>query len=133
MPANIGEIPHLFERLRNFCADCAVPADVEFKIQLALDELINNIIDHGYHGRQPGEISILIARTGDNVDIELQDDAALFDPFSVASPDLDASVEDRPLGGIGVHLVRTLMDSFKYSVRNERNHVHLRLALEGVS
>jgi anti-sigma regulatory factor (Ser/Thr protein kinase) len=131
--ADFHEIPQLIDRLERFAEAGALPGQAMFKIQLALDELINNVIDHGYPDRPPGEISIHVAHSDDNVDIILTDDAALFDPFSVDTPDLDAGIEERPIGGLGVHLVRTLMSNARYSVVDGRNRVHLTLALRDMT
>lgn len=128
--ADIHEIPGLFARIQRFGADCGIAEAALFKIELALDELINNVIDHGYPGRAPGEIAVRLRCEGDRIDIELSDDADLYDPFGIATPDLDADIEDRPLGGLGVHLVRSLMSEARYRVVDGRNSIQLSLALK---
>jgi serine/threonine-protein kinase RsbW len=125
--ADPHEISRFSSTLKSFAADCRLPDDALFKIQLAIDELMNNILEHGYPAGSPGEIEIWVTRYGDRVEVEMLDDAVLFDPFSIKAPDLQAGIEDRPLGGLGVHLVKSLMSMYSYSVEGGRNRVHLSL------
>ncbi|WP_129781731.1 ATP-binding protein [Peristeroidobacter soli] len=97
-----------------------------FQVNLVLDELITNVIMHGLGVGQPGCIVVRMERAGDVLDIVLIDDARPFDPFSIAPPDLTADIERRPVGGLGVHLVRTLMDAWHYARMDGRNFVSLR-------
>lgn len=117
------------ERLDAFWAASGVPDDAAFRLRLAVDELVSNVIDHGYATNARGAVQVTAERQPDRVTLDLVDDAALFDPFSAARPDLDAGVEARPLGGLGVHLVRELMDEARYAVEGGRNHVHLELEI----
>lgn len=82
-------------------------------VELAVDELATNIIGHGYNG-QPGEIEVEVKSNEDTIEIYLRDQAPLFDPTQRPEPDLTASLEERPIGGLGVHLARQLLDTFAY-------------------
>ena len=88
-----------------FGADKDVIADVI----LATDEAATNVIVHGYQDR-PGIIEIELSRSGDAMVIYLRDESALFDPTSVPPPDVTQPLDERPLGGMGIHLMRQLMD-----------------------
>lgn len=85
--------------------------DLAFSANLCLEELITNIITHGLKGQADHLIHIRLSLSVEWLEIVLKDDAPPFDPFGQAAvPDLDRDVEDRPIGGLGVHLVKTLMD-----------------------
>jgi len=85
--------------------------EIAFSANLCLEELITNTIQHGLSNAPDHAIRICISRSANCLEIEVRDDAPAFDPFnSVATPDIDASVDERAVGGLGVHLVRTLMD-----------------------
>lgn len=117
------------DRLDAFWAAHGVPEDATFRLRLAVDELVNNVIDHGYPATARGAVHLAAEWRADRVTLDLVDDAALFDPFAAPPPDLESEVEDRPLGGLGVHLVRELMDEARYDADDGRNHVHLALEI----
>jgi serine/threonine-protein kinase RsbW len=85
--------------------------DIAFSANLCLEELITNTIQYGLGNAPDRAIRIFISRSPDCLEIVVRDDAPPFDPFnSVPTPDIDAGVDERDIGGLGVHLVRTLMD-----------------------
>ena len=72
-----------------------------------------------------------LIHSGDHLDLVLVDDGDPFDPFTAPVPDLAASIEERDIGGLGVHLVRTLATRFAYERADGRNVVTLGFALDG--
>jgi serine/threonine-protein kinase RsbW len=82
---------------------------------LAVDEAATNSIVHGYQG-QPGIIEIKVRRMGDSLVVCLRDQATSFDPAIVPSPDLTLPLEQRPFGGMGVYMMRQLMDKVTHRV-----------------
>jgi serine/threonine-protein kinase RsbW len=82
---------------------------------LAVDEAVSNIIAHGYQG-QGGTVEIEVSRDGDALVIRLRDEAAPFDPTSVPPPDLTLPLAQRAAGGLGIHLIRQLMDEMTHRV-----------------
>jgi anti-sigma regulatory factor (Ser/Thr protein kinase) len=82
---------------------------------LAVDEAVSNIIAHGYRG-QAGTVEIELSREGDALVIRLRDEAAPFDPTSVPPPDLTLSLEQRTPGGMGIHLIRQIVDEMTHRV-----------------
>ena len=103
------------------------PKEWIFNSNLALDELITNVVNYG--DDNPAEefgISLTLNQTDDTLTIVLEDDGEPFDPFSeAAAPDIDAALEDRPIGGLGIHFVKSLTDEVFYERRDERNRVTL--------
>lgn len=88
--------------------------DLAFAVNLCLEELITNTIQHGLHGAPDRPIHVRLSRSDEWLEIILKDDAPPFDPFVEApAPSLDASVEAREVGGLGVHMVKTMMDEVR--------------------
>ena len=112
----------------------AVPDSIRRSLNVALDELLQNTIAHGFAGRQgggPGALTIAVELETDRVTVTLSDDGRPFDPLGTAAPDTAGSLEERPVGGLGIHLVRQLMDEVRYQRRSDRNVVTLVKRLEG--
>ncbi len=86
-----------------------------YDLILAANEVATNIVVHGYRGR-PGAIEIELRRLGDTIEISLRDQAPLFDPTQVPTPDLTLPLHKRPFGGMGVHVTRELMDAIRYRI-----------------
>ena len=79
----------------------------------AVDESVTNVIVHAYRG-QPGSIEIALEEAEGCLVIRLRDQAAPFDPTGVPSPDVTSPLDERPLGGLGIHLTRHLVDEMIY-------------------
>ena len=107
--------------------------DLLFRVHLVLEELVLNIIDYGFDdGKDDHELVVVLMSEDDNLTIEITDDGIPFDPLHDAKvPDTDAPLEDRPIGGLGVHLVRTMMDEVSYRWEDGKNHLTLVANREG--
>lgn len=125
----LSEMDRLFEELESFADQTDLPPRARFNLNLAVDEFVSNAINHGYPDKRVGEIGIHLAHKGDRLEVILSDDGDAFDPFTAPPPDLAASIEDRPIGGLGIHLVRTIADEFGYRRAGDRNVVSLALKL----
>jgi serine/threonine-protein kinase RsbW len=95
----------------------AAGGDAEMTSDLvqAVDELVCNVVGHGYAGR-PGSIEVAFVATADEIGFRIRDDAPPFDPTAVPEPRLDLPLSERRLGGMGVHLARTLTDAFDHRI-----------------
>ena len=97
------------------------PPDLIFKVNLVLDELSVNIVNYG---GEASEIEVSLASDDDEVRVEISDDGRPFDPLTeAANPDIDAPLEDRPIGGRGIHLVREMMDELHYCRKDGKNRL----------
>ena len=123
---DLAELTRVAESVDDFCANQAIPAACAFKLNIALEELLTNTISYGYADTGRHEIAVDIAREGETLVAEISDDARQYDPLQAPPPDLDSAIEDRRIGGLGVHLVKTMMDNVTYAYRDGRNHVTLR-------
>ena len=83
---------------------------------MAMNEATTNVIEHGYHGR-PGILEVEVEYDGDTLVVRVRDQAPVFDPALAPAPDLTLPLEQRPFGGMGVHLMRQLTDELSYRTR----------------
>lgn len=90
------------------------PPDIVFTIRLILEELILNAVDYGTED-QSTEVQLDLLSEADAIRIELKDNGKAYNPLEEApTPDFGSDVEDRPIGGLGVHLVKQLSDELEY-------------------
>jgi anti-sigma regulatory factor (Ser/Thr protein kinase) len=126
-----AEVPNLVAVLRFVEATAAalqVNRDVIDDMLQAVDELVTNIIVHGYH-EQAGNVEIGVSLEGDALVVRLCDQAPLFNPTLVPPPDLTLPLEKRRFGGLGIYLARQFVDSMTYRVTSEGgNELTLRKA-----
>ncbi|MFZ9746309.1 MAG: ATP-binding protein, partial [Opitutaceae bacterium] len=121
LTSSLAEIPRVADAVDAFCAPLDPgPRDL-YALQLALEEAVTNVITHGYRD-QPGHAFTLELRCEDRrVTAVLTDDAPAYDPLARAEVDIHVPLAERGIGGLGVHLVKKLMDSAAYERRDGRN------------
>ena len=100
-------------------------------INLALEEIVTNVIEHGYEDSNQHFIIIRFSLQEGEVIAEVEDDAQPFNPLKVPVPDLNTSLEDRPIGGLGIHLVRNVMDTMDYRNHEGKNCLKLTKKIAG--
>ncbi len=122
-----SELDRIFAAVEDLGEKESWPPDLVFRVNLALEELGLNIMNHGHDDDQGShEIEIDLTSEADTLTIEIRDDGKPFDPLQDApEPDLDSPVGVRTPGGLGVHLVRTMMDELSYRREQGKNHVTL--------
>jgi anti-sigma regulatory factor (Ser/Thr protein kinase) len=126
---DLDEVARADTWLQEFCASHGVIEDALYDLRLCLDEVLANVIRHGYGIGETGTILVTIECPGDRVRLEVRDAAAPFNPLDAADPDLDVAPEDRPLGGLGVFLVRQLMDTVSYDYEHGENRLSMERSL----
>lgn len=120
-----GEVAGVNAAFAEFADAHALPASVRRSMNVALDELLTNTSVHGFAGREGGEVTVEVELRPDRLSVTLTDDGRPFDPFGMAVPDTALPVEERRIGGLGIHLVRRMMDEVSYHRRGDRNVVVL--------
>ena len=103
--------------------------DVLFQLRLVLEEIMINVISHGSGDGRVARVRVNLRQDGDVLRLELSDDGTAFDPLSLPPPDISLDIEDTPIGGLGVHLIRTLMDSVSYRRDGDWNRLLVTKAL----
>lgn len=107
-----------------FAATNRLPADAAWPLHLALDEILSNIVRHAYgEGGQGREIEVGFRLKDGVLELTFLDDGLAFDPLAAPVPDTTGPAEDRPVGGLGVFLVRKLMDHVEYERHAGRNRL----------
>lgn len=94
-------------------------------VQLAIEELITNCIKYGYDDSGEHTIVIVLSVADEHLSITLIDDGHPFDPLAVPPPNLSLDIQDRPIGGLGIFLLRELADEMTYERRDGRNRLTL--------
>lgn len=129
LPATQDSLVELAEAVEVLAESEAWPAEVKFHVDLVLEEIAQNIVSYGYPDGRPGQFEVSIRQQGDHLLITIEDDGDAFDPFSLAEPNLELSLDERSIGGLGVHFARTLMNSHRYERVDGRNRVELTKSL----
>ena len=118
--SDIMEIPAVSGELEKAMHTHGFSTEDILDTQLAVEEAITNVIIHGY-GRPDGAIGVSCRISRNLVEIQITDTAPPFDPLSLPDPDLDGAVEERRIGGLGVYLIRQVMDEIAYRYEEGKN------------
>lgn len=122
---DLREIAVAADKIDEFCSVHGIPTATAYAVNLSVDELLTNTISYGYEDSGEHRIDLTIRLDGDVLALEISDDGVEFEPDSAEAPDTDASIEDRPIGGLGIFLTRQMTDSFDYRRDEGRNIVTL--------
>lgn len=133
MQNNLSELDTLAIAVEVFTEQAALDMKIQFNLNLALDELVTNIINYAYDDEDLHQIEITLSYDDSLLSIKLTDDGKPFDPTSIDSPELTTDIEQREVGGLGIHFVRKLMDKMEYRRTNEQNQLRLEKDLSGES
>ncbi|MFX4261329.1 ATP-binding SpoIIE family protein phosphatase [Pelotomaculum propionicicum] len=117
----LEEIEDLARAVENFAAANNLPEQAVFQVNLCLDELLTNTISYGFPGGGEHEIAVGITLQGGTLVITTRDDGLAFNPLEQAEADISQSIEERPVGGLGIHLVRNMMDEIEYRRESGQN------------
>ena len=126
-----AELPAANAALRSFCQQHGISEDAVFDLTLALEEILTNIIRHGYDDEGVHEIDMVIRKQGDWLILRVADDGRPFDPSKVAPPDLHLPPEKRAVGGLGIHLVKSVADALEYRREDGKNVVTVKKKTAG--
>lgn len=125
-----NQLPEVFDaldRCEHLLREADAPLSLLSDMRLVLEELMVNTVEYGYPEGRPGQIRILLHPSPDAVTIELIDDGIAFDPLQSVLPDLPGDLADREdIGGLGIHLARTMTSEMRYTRDAHRNHLLLR-------
>lgn len=112
--------------MREFLEKHDVAAETAFALDLTFEELITNTIKYAHSDLLPHEIEIRVSVVPDAVELEVCDDGDPFDPTAQEAPDTSLPVEERPIGGLGIHLIKNLTDAFEYRREEGKNRILVR-------
>ena len=119
----LEDIGSLFRMVEAFGEANNLPEPKVYVVNLMLDELVTNMVMHGSSNADALNADIRLQLDSDGLTLTLEDDGQPFDPTGVETPDVDAALEDRQVGKLGLHFVNTLADRLSYRLDNGRNRL----------
>ncbi|MGA3328088.1 MAG: ATP-binding protein [Terriglobia bacterium] len=126
---DISEVERVMSIVAGLCARNSIPPETEYDLNLAMDEMIANVAKHAYPEGGEHLFTVQITLSPEEFMATIEDDGMEFDPTRHPTPDLDAPLEERKQGGLGIHLVRQIMSSVNYQRLAGKNVVTLRKKL----
>jgi anti-anti-sigma factor len=132
--ADLAELARVMQMIDDFCAGMAVSAADASALQLALEEIVTNVITHGYLSDPSHSFTVgLEAISADRIRAVVTDDAPAYNPLAQPEVNTTLPLEARPVGGLGVHLVKKVMDVCLYEHRDGRNFFFIERKLRRAS
>ena len=128
---DLSELKRMSEAVSAWCKGNGVSAAVEFHVNLALDEIVSNSIRYGWKDGGEHQLDVRIFLLEDELRLEVEDDATPFNPLEAPPPDISSPLEERPIGGLGVHLVRQIMDELAYRRLDGKNLLVMKMKIGG--
>ena len=123
--SSFEELSELVVAVEEWGASDGWPGDLTFRVSLVIDELAQNVVDYSSDDG-PGDVEVEVTSDPEAVVIEIIDEGRPFDPLTESpEPDLTSAVEDRPVGGLGVHFTKTLMDDIEYCRESGKNRLKI--------
>ena len=125
----LEELAQVSALVDELAARRGLPPDAVADMNVALDEVLANVVSHAYDDARAHQIRVALAVYPDALEAEVEDDGRPFDPLAVAPPDRTASLAEREIGGLGIHFVRSLLSDVAYQRVGNRNRLVLTKAL----
>jgi serine/threonine-protein kinase RsbW len=113
-PADFAQLDNMRTFVKEAACDCGMDEREAYAVQMATDEACSNIIEYAYSGITGGSIEIDCRPANGALEIVIQDDGKPFDPATIPEPDVHAALKDRHIGGLGLYLMRKLMDEVRF-------------------
>lgn len=123
------ELVRLREAISAFARQQALPPAVVQVVELVLEEMITNVIKHAFEDSGPHTIDVEVAVAGGKVIVRIEDDGRPFDPLALPPPDTAIPIEERPIGGLGIHLVRNVAQTMTYQRAGGKNRLEIHIGL----
>ena len=117
----IAEVARLVDAVENFGSHAGLSSDLTYRLTLSLDEIVSNVIRHGYSDTNDHVVEVRLSVHDGVVTSVIEDDGHPYDPRESPAPDLSMPVEQRGPGGLGIFLVKQMMDSIDYERKDGRN------------
>lgn len=122
LPTKLDQLERIYEAVDELGESEEWPPGMVYQVKLVLEELGVNIVTHGHDNDPDHEFEIVLDTDTDALTIELSDEGRAFNPLiDSPEPDTDSGLDDRPVGGLGIYLVRTMMDELSYRREDKRN------------
>ena len=118
---DLSEIAKVDEKLDEFAEQFGVPPAIAATFHIIFDDLLNNVISYGFNDEQRHFIDVRLELTANSLIASIADDGVPFNPLAEATPDTQLPIEDRQIGGLGIHLVINMVDDISYQRTADKN------------
>ena len=118
---DVEEVPRMSEFIEAFCEDSGLDMSATMRLNLAIEEAVVNVIAYAYPPGRRGDVTVEAASGSDFITFVIRDNGVPFDPTAKGEVDTTLPVEERPIGGLGIHLVRQIVDDISYKRLGDQN------------
>lgn len=125
----MSDVDEACNAFRSFAEEHRMPARTQSDLLIAVDELVSNVVKYAWDDEAEHEIELEVELTRREVVLAVSDDGKPYDAFAREDPDLTLPLEDRPIGGLGIHIVRRLTNEQRYQRLAGRNRLTIRRTL----
>jgi anti-sigma regulatory factor (Ser/Thr protein kinase) len=130
---DIQEVPQLAAFIDEVAEECNIDMALTMSLNLAMEEAVVNVMNYAYPAGTVGDVDIDAVFDNGTLTFVLSDSGTPFDPTQANDPDLTLQAEDRPIGGLGIFLVRQIMDQVEYHYRDGKNILTLSKNISSVN
>ncbi len=121
LPNDVAEVPVLAEFVEGVCEEAGMDMSTTMQLNLAIEEAVVNVMDYAYPAGEKGEVVVDAVVNDGLLQIVIRDHGTPFDPTAKGDVDTTLSAEERNIGGLGIHLIRTIMDTVSYERVGDSN------------
>jgi serine/threonine-protein kinase RsbW len=122
----LSEIQRLNQIVDEFAAQHDLASELVFRLHLVLEEILTNVISYGYEDALEHQIRVRLSWRAPSIEIEIEDDGRAFNPLEAPEPEMAKPLVERRVGGLGIHLVRNMVDDLDYRREAGENRLVLR-------
>ena len=126
---DLSELDTLEEKVDQFCDRLGLTNKRICEINLALEELFTNIVSYGYSDTEEHRIRFTLSYHNSTITMKIEDDGMPFNPIEAIEPDIQCPLEDRKIGGLGIHLTKKIMDEMTHRRSGDKNVLILKKTL----
>ena len=127
---SLSELDTLREHLEQYAESTGLSQKCTFEINLALEEIFTNIFSYGFTDNSEHWIKIKISYDDETLIIRIEDDGVPFNPVAAEKPDMKSPVEERKIGGLGIHLIKQFMDEIAYERIGDHNFLTMKKTIQ---
>jgi serine/threonine-protein kinase RsbW len=129
---DLGELETICQHLQAYGQANGLDRKVIFEINLAIDEIFTNIVSYAFDDEDAHWVDISLDLRDGEITIEIKDEGKAFDPQKTRSPDVKCAIEERYVGGLGIHLIKNLMDDMCYRREKMSNILTLKKKIQAM-